>query len=48
MLAIVFGIAFSAHVISRVVVAVFRLNSRLVWGIRRCMVVGKKPSRLEK
>lgn len=48
MLAIVFGIAFSVHVMSRVEVAVLRLNNKLVYGINRCIVVGKNPSRLEK
>lgn len=47
-LAIVFGIAFSVHVMSRVEVAVLRLNNKLAYGTNRCIVVGKNPSRLEK
>lgn len=47
-LAVVFGIAFSVHVMSRVEVAILRLNNRPVYGTNRCIVEGKNPSRLEK
>lgn len=43
-----FGRVFSSHVRSSNREAVFWPAVRLVWGIRRCMMVGKYPREFEK